>query len=320
MEIVTIQIHPGVFNADPSGSLAAKSVFHIENFIDDLSQLTYPIAIRRVFLWYQGASIPSGAYGDIGIALDPQRQYTIGASFPATENVLPSTLKPLGILEFFPNGSHQKDNWFPFPTNYREGDAIIMAPEVEGNFPVQLGINVSFESDGDINIGQPPNLVYNSPLMLPANCSQDICNRNVIPNVQIAGSKVRIHVSSVPALTGGYGNMNPTGAYVGIRDGQTSSMKSIPVPLTFGGLTNLSLGKQACMWSDIADLDIAIGDDLLVEIDHFNGDGNNNWSYTDGGQGSYYSHMFSGNTAAIQGTVQYISGRTKVIDAVQVLP
>lgn len=311
-EQVTILAAP--LNFPYSSALSAKCVIFLEDICSQIPEVVY---LRRVLIWNQtaaGSGYPSGLMGDVTVAVDPDRQYAESSGFPVVEKVSPKFLKFLGALEMKPGASCWSEEKLDPPIAYRRGrDGIVFAPEcnsVSGSASIFLAF--SFEATEDIGIEPIPSGAsdaFRMTLDHDTGGNGNICIRNLIP-ITAGGTQMRARFRAFES-----GSV-VSHASVGVQ-GSGSTTGATPVELTFSSSSGVSLNAHEHKWSDWATLNTSQGQNLLLTCSLFNNN-NNAWAYKESnGAGNWNGATDCWNVASMAGGT-WQSGRTHVIDRVQV--
>lgn len=309
-----------------SGSLGARAIIRLEDLVPDLPD---PILITSGRIWVQEPFVfPADAGGDIAVAVDPRGQYVAANGWPATElphQPMIQYLKTIAIFEASP-GHCKRMQVFDLshaPVAYRksQGDCIIFAPEFLGTGTIWPFLQINWRQVGDIVPPAPPppppegTTVYS--IALDSNTAG---NANMAIRMMLAGltpgptNKVRIRVTARESAC------TINNASVGVRDGSTSNTVAQPAQLLFGGNAGVTLSPNSSAYSDWLPFSFVASDNLAVTFDLFNGAAANNWAYkASSSDNNYQSTVPSYSTAVLGGTVTPQTGRTHIIDQVQVM-
>lgn len=272
-----------------------------------------PIVGTLMFCQNPETGFPSWAYGDISVAVDPRSAYCNASGFPTNQFEEPLFLKTIAIMETIPGRPRGVHKRFRRPIMYSagNGDCLVFAPEMHNISNMLLYLGVIWLQDGDIP-DQAGTGIFSTTFDASVSANANISLRSIIsPSPQIASSVVRIRVSS------GADYMTLQNFSIGVRDGTSPNMVAAPVPVTFGSMPDLTLAPYSRRWSDWVSLTRGATDQLLVNLDLFNG--SNAWAYrTSGVGGSYASAVASFDAAVMRGSPAFVAGRGHIVDQAEV--
>jgi hypothetical protein len=295
-----------------NGTISGNGVLKIENYVDQILQ--YPLAICKSVVWWDDAyAIPSNVRGNIAFAVDPGGAYCQRANWPWQQKWEPILLNPLGVYEIFPGGRRRNMEEYHVPVAYRDGDIIIVAPEIApGSVKISrswLALSIASETRiADWPVADQP---FSIELANVTNANPGYCLRNLLPGPTAPATQVRVHVASHYTATQ---DCKISHVSIGVQDTGSSTVAA-PVPMKFAGLNEYWMYPDTGLWTDWVDLPVNAGQSVLATVSLFNP--TNSWSYSASGNGCWTSQTDSWNSAAMAGSVSYQENRTHVIDRVQ---
>lgn len=316
---IALQDIPELGVASSSGTISGNGLVAIENYVDQL--LPYPLGICKSVMWWDdAAAIPSNVRGNIAVAVDPARGYSNRANWPWQQRWEPILMNPLGVYEIFPGGRRRSVEDYNVPVAYRDGDVILVAPEIAGGSGTLHGVwlALSVLSDTRIIDWTMPAQMFGTTLDAITAGNVGYSLRNLIPGPPVNATKVRAHVSHWYTATTPAQDCKISHISVGVQSGATSSTVAAPVPMPFAGLPEFWMYGDTGLWTDWVDLPVAAGQNLLVTASIFNAGSTNCWSYSpSSGAGCWSSTTDCWNLQNMAGSVTCQPNRTHVIDRVQ---
>lgn len=304
---------PFQFAASHDVAVLAKRVVRLEDMVpagyEPLFNESRPVVhiVETLLANEDAGDYPAGCSGNVTMAVDPGGRYVAASGFPAVETCLPQLLKFIGAIEFYPGRSKIVTKACN-RVAYRQGDRIVIAPEVWGgphacNPFVFYAIGIEATEDLRLDVGT----VFAQPLHGSDATPPAYVYRSRIPTIATGGTQVRVHMAARAH------GMVLADAAIGVQ-ASGPDMTATPVPLTFGGAASLTLPAFGGCWSDWVPLATAAGQSLLVDL-RIAGP----WGFKDGAPAeSWYSAVNSHASATMLGSPAIQAARTHCIDAVQV--
>lgn len=287
----------------------SNRILHLPEFAPD------PAPIVGVWLFAQNPieGFPADAYGHITVAVDPGSRYSNSAGYPSNQFEEPYYLKTIGVMETRPNWGLMQRTEHQHPIRYSSGDCIVFASEIYNVPNILLYMGIVWQQEGDIP-NQAGTLLFSTILDSVIDRSNGIAMRNIIPANGVACNEVRVCISSL----GFYYSAGHIS--IGVRDGGTPNMRALPVELLFGTQPGFLLAPFSRRWSNWVPLIKGKTDDLLINIDMFYPDPDDNkWVYGNNGGGGYYSFgVPSSFLMNMGGTPVYQPNRSYIVSGVEI--
>lgn len=210
--------------------------------------------------------MPANMRGRVAVFIDRRDAYGEEVDYPTQENGHPRGLLPLGYANLAPGGLPfiRVDPCVLGPTPYRCGDRLGVAVETNDTNVSQLfevfASPIFQGNDGDW-LAYEEGAVWAVPLNGSYVGSHPVGYRSLVPAIRCGGTGVVVHFNT------GADGMVINRASVGVALGDGPHMAGPPVPLLFGGSASVALPPYADVNCDVAALETAAGQALIVHIE-----------------------------------------------------